>query len=296
MRRAVVAALALAASAGLAHAANPPADAVLAELPFLDAPDAPRAVRIDLAPPGGRALQLLVDTGSPESFATPLAAKALGISLRRNKQTPYRRATRLGRDVQIVVDTRRGDTGAAAGGEWAVLGARFLSAFVVELDLPGRRVRFLDPARFTVPAEAEEVDAQVLPLRIENGQPVVEIEVGGARVPAVVSTGAPGSLLLPGGFADEAALTPDPEATKTLAPMAGAGALRAATAAVVRIGRFEQADVPLLVAERGAYGAGPRSPAMIGLDLLAPYVLRIDYPRARLWIARPGPSGDRSLP
>ena len=85
---------------------------MLAELPFLPPTErgGENEVRIDLAPPGARPLPLLVDTGSPESFATPSAAWELGISLRRSKQTPYRRATRLDRDVEISVDTRRGET------------------------------------------------------------------------------------------------------------------------------------------------------------------------------------------
>lgn len=292
----VALALALVAGAGLAHAADPPADALLADLPFLDAPDAPLAVRVDLAPDGGRALPLLLDTGSPESFATPLAAKELGISLRRSKQTPYRRATRLGRDLQLIVDTRRGDTSSSEGGEWAVAGARYLAPFVVEIDMPRRRVRFFDAERFAVPAEADGENAQVLPLRVAGGVPIVEIEVGKARVPAVITTGAPGTLLLPGGYAADAALVPDPEATKTLAPMPGAGALEAATAPKLRIGRFEHEQVPILVAERGAHGAGPRSDARLGLELLAPYVIRIDAPHARLWIERPSPPADRPLP
>lgn len=296
MTRLAVAALAIAASAGLAQAAEPAADAVLAELAFVASADAPSLVRIDLAPPASRPLLLVLDTASPESFATPLGAKALGLSVRRNKQTPYRRSTRLGRDVQLWVDTRRGDTGAAEGGEWAVLGARFLSAFVVEIDFPARRVRFLDPERYAVPVEADRPDAQVLPLRAGSGLPVVEIEVGDARVPAVIATGAPGTLLLPGGYAAEASLADDPEATKSLAPMPGAGALRAATAASLRIGRFEERAVPILVAERGAHGAGARSDAMLGVELLRGYVIRIDGPRSRLWMARPGPPGEPPLP
>jgi hypothetical protein len=278
----LVASMLVAAGAG----ADPvPADAVLAECPFLDAPDG--GIRIDIGRPGERGLELQLDTGSPESFATPLAARDLGISLRRNKQTPYRRATRLGRDVEIFVDTRRGESGAAAGGEWAILGGRFLASLVVEIDGPGRKVRFLDPKKFIVPERVDGADEQVLPFKLASNRPIIDIEVGDARPAAVVSTGALGTLLLAGGFAADAKVVPDPEATKTLAPMAGAGALEAATASSVRIGRFEEKDVPLLVAEKGAQGAGPRSEAILGLDLLDGYVLRIDYPRRRLWMARP---------
>lgn len=296
MTRALLVVLAIQAGAAPAIADAPPAEAVLAELRFLDADvDAP-TIRIDLAPVGSRPLPLVLDTGSPESFATPQAAQELGISLRRSKQTPYRRSTRLGRDVELWVDTRRSDTARSASGEWAVLGGRYLSSYVVEIDGPGRRVRFLDPARWTVPEKSTDPEAQTLPLRLVSNRPIVEIEVGAARVSAILTTSAPGTLLLPGGYAEEASLVPDPEATKTLVPMPGAGALRAATAPSVRIGRFETKDVPLLVAERGVQGAGPRSEAILGLELLRPYVLRIDYPRRRLSISRPSPPPDPRLP
>jgi hypothetical protein len=286
------AALALAALllAAPARGADVPADAVLADLPFLPAGDGgENEIRIDLAEPGARPLPLLLDTGTPESFATPRAAKDLGISVRPAKQTPYRRATRVGRDVELFVDTRRGDTAANAGGEWAVLGARFLANFVVEIDFPGRRVRFLDPKRYTVPERVDANDEAVLPIRIAGQLPVVDVEVNHVRVPAAIATGAPGTLLLPGGWASGAALKGDPAATATLAPMAGAGRLEAVTADRFQIGPFAESAVPMLVAEFGAQGAGARSEATLGVDLLKPYVLRIDYARKRLWISQPAP-------
>jgi hypothetical protein len=290
VRRAIAIALASVAIASAAFGDVVPPEAVRAELPFLDAPDG--SVRIDLAKPGAHALPLQIDIGSAESFATPVAARDLGISIRRDKQTPYRRSTRLDRDVELIVDTRRGDTSAAAGGEWAILGGRFLAAFVVEIDLPGRKVRFLDPDRYTVPDHSDAPDEQVLPVRLDGGCPVVEIEVGAAHVPAMLSTAAPGTLLLPGGWAADAGVATDPDATKSVQqPMPGAGKLQAATAPSIRIGRFEEKDVPILVAELGAQGAGPKSQAIVGLDLLDHYVLRIDYPRHRLWMSRPAAGG-----
>lgn len=272
----------------MANAAEPPADAVLAELPFVATGDgAPFEVRIDLAPAGSRPLPLVLDTGSPESFATPRAAQQLGISLRRSKQTPYRRATRLGRDVELQVDTRRGETGTSAGGDWAVLGARFLAAYVVEIDTPGRRVRFLDPKRFTVPETAQHANASVLPLRLVGNRPIIEVEIGATRLPAAITTGAPGTLLLPGGWTSGAGLLPDAETTAAIAPLPGAGKLDAMIAPRLRIARFEERDVPILVAEHGAQGAGARSEALLGMELLQRFVLRIDYPRKRIWIEEP---------
>jgi len=291
VKRRAVFALAVLLIPATPRAAEPPSEAVLADLPFLPATErgGENEVRIDLAPPGARPLPLLLDTGSPDSFATPSAARALGISLRRNKQTPYRRATRLGRDVEIAVDMRRGEKTSTAGGEWAVLGARFLASFVLEIDFPGRRVRFLDPKRFEVAERATAANEAVLPIRLVGNRPIVEIEVGAARIPAAITTGAPGTLLLAGGWAAGASLTPNPEVTATLAPAPGAGRLEAVTAARFQIGPFAESEVPMLVAEHGAQGAGARSEAWLGVDLLKRFVLRIDYPRKRLWIAEPAP-------
>lgn len=255
-----------------------------AELPFLEA--APNQVRVDLGLPG-RPLPFLVDTGALHSFATVGAARELGISVRRGKQTPYRRATRLDRDVELFVDTRRTDTGKASGGDYALVGASFLSAFVLELDFPGRRVRFLDPQRYRVPSPEEaarEPGTAVLALRRPGDRPVVEIEVGRERVPALLSSGAPGTLVLPAGWAPPDAVRRDPEATAALALPQAARDMEAAVAGRVALGPFEERDVPLLLAPRGLWDEGPRSDAVLGVDFLKRFVVRIDTARGRLWI------------
>ena len=288
MRALALVGLAALAAAGAASAQEPPAEAVLAELPFLEA--GPNQIRVDLGPPGGRGLPLLLDTGALQSFATVGGARALGIPLRRNKQTPYRRETRLGRDLELLVDTRRGDTGAARGGDYALAGAPFLSRYVVEIDFPARRVRFLDPERYEVPAV--DPPAAVLAMRAGTLQPIVEIEVGAVRLPAILGTGAPGTLILPGGWADDpaAAVAIDSEQTAKLELPPGSGPMQAARAARVALAAFEEGGVPLLVAPQGVWGQGSRSEALLGVDFLKRFVLRIDYPRRRLWIRDGGTS------
>jgi hypothetical protein len=273
--------------AASSRADEPPPDAVLAALPFLEA--RPGQVKIDLGAEGGRPLELLVQTEQLQSFATAGGARALGIPVRRNKQSPYRRETCLGRDLELYVDTRRGDTGEAPGGDYALVGAPFLSRFVLEVDFPGRRVRFLDPERYRVP-ESDPGNA-VLAMRQRTTQPLIEIEVGGIRVPALIATGAPGTLVLPRGWVSpEARVRLDPETTATLDLPPGSGAMEAATAATVRLGPFEEVDVPLLVAADGVWNQGPRSPALLGVDFLRRFVLRIDYPRARVWVRDAAPT------
>ena len=268
---------------------EPPAAAVLAALPFLDSQ--PNQVLVDLAPPGAaRPLALLVDTGAAQSVATAAEARALGIVVNRSKETPYRRATRLGRDLELMVDTRRSDTGAGVEGEHGFVGGPFLSNYVLELDFPRARLRFLDPDRYRVPER--EPGAATLPVRLVASRPLIDIEIGGARVPAVIATGAQGTLIVPGGWAAEAGLRDDAEATARLALPPGSPQLKAATAARVRIGPFEDDDVPLLVAPNGLAEQGARGVALLGVDFLKRFVIRIDYPRRRVWIADGGAAAD----
>jgi len=280
--------LALALSAAVA-ADEPPVDAVLAELPFLDSAQ-PNQVIVDLAPVGAaKPLALLVDTSAPVSFATVGAARALGIAVSRSKQTPYRRATRLGRDLELQVDTRWSDTGGRAGGEPALVGAPFLSHYVLELDFPHARLRFIDPKRYSVPEH--EAGSATLPLRLVASRPLVDLEIGGAHVPAAIATGAPGTLIVPGGWVGEAGLRADPEATAQLRLPPGSPKLEAATADRVRLGPFEETQVPLLVAPNGLADQGVRGEALLGVDFLKRFLIRIDYERKRLWVADrvPGP-------
>jgi membrane-associated protease RseP (regulator of RpoE activity) len=59
-----------------------------------------------------------------------------------------------------------------------------------------------------------------------------------------------------------------------------------AEAASVRLGPFELANVPVLVAPNGWYNMGPSTDSVIGYDLLSQFTVRIDYPRRRLWLKR----------
>jgi hypothetical protein len=66
-------------AAGLATAEEPPPEAILADLPFLEV-DEPNRVYVDLAPEGSsRRFPMLLDTGATYSVLTPRAARALGL-------------------------------------------------------------------------------------------------------------------------------------------------------------------------------------------------------------------------
>ena len=97
---------------------EPAAEAIIVELPF-EPWHEPNRVVLNLAPGGQKPFRLMLDTGAEASVITPRMARSLGVSVRRLKSSPYRKATSLGRDLQFHVNTRRGDTASNVGGSTA---------------------------------------------------------------------------------------------------------------------------------------------------------------------------------
>jgi len=257
--------------------------AVLAELPF--AYDDPQAVWVDLAPEGHRPFTWQLDTGAPANFLSPRAARARSVSVRRLKNTPYQRSTVLGRSVSFWVDTRSSDT-AARGFEYAFLGGQFLQQYVVEIDLSRRRVRFLDPDRYQVPAESTASGEHVLPLRVSGRRPFVVLGVGDRQTQVLLDTGAP-STIVSGETATELGLAWQEEPSVELfynvaAPMDS----RVVEAPAARLGDAELGTLPVAVSPAGASNRLGVTDSALGLDALRPFVVRIDYPRRRLWLKR----------
>jgi hypothetical protein len=247
---------------------------VLADLPF--AFDVPNRVIIDLAPEGSeRSFPLLLDTGATDSVLTPLLARRLGVGVRRHKASPYRRATRLGRDLQFWIDTQTSDTGSKTGVEYGLLGGRFLAEYVVEIDFLGR------------PEVSTEPDEAVLPMQIVANRPVVEIGLEGQPVRVLLDTGAPDTLIVSGAAIRKAGLSPEP-----IVEVAGGGVLGPidlflAEVSELSLGSFTFGPrFPILVAPRGLYNQGTSTDSVLGYDVLAQFVVRIDYPRRRLWLRR----------
>jgi predicted aspartyl protease len=268
-----------------ARADDPPPEALLADLPFLDFPE-PRRVVVDLAPEGhARALRFMLDTGASHSVATPRAAAALGIRVRRHKRDPYRRKTALGRDVQIYVDTASSDTASRTGWEYALLGGDFLGRYVLELDFAGRRVRFFDAGRWAVPESLDEPGQAVVPLHVRSNRPGVSLELNGTRRIVLVDTGAPPPLVVSGKFATDAGLPPNDfphfRSLSALGPM-DSELRRVET---LGLGPFVFSGVPAVVNEHGWYNLGVSSDSVIGYELLAQFSrVRIDYPHRRMWL------------
>jgi len=269
-----------------AQAQAPPPEAVVADLPFLDSPD-PNSVVIDLArEDGARPFPLVLDTGASFSTVTPLLARELGVRVRATKRSPYRRATRLGRDLQFRVDVRHGDVASRTGREFGLLGGNFLVEYVVEIDFPRRRVRFLDPAHYTVPEQTSDPGETVLPLSLVSNRPIVEVEIQGNPVKVLLDTGASYGVLIGGSVARAAGLESQSAAGLSAVGVMGEIGVEFSEAEKVRVGSLEFSDLPVIVAPRGLYQQGTANDSLIGFDLLSQLVLRIDYPRKRAWLRR----------
>jgi hypothetical protein len=204
------------------------------------------------------------------------------------KNTPYRRPTRAGHDLQFWVNTNSSDTGSKTGWEYGLLGGNFLGDFVVELDFQARKVRLIDPRHFEVPASSSAADEVVLPMRAGSTRPIVEIGVGDRKLAVLLDTGAPIAAVLSGKAAtkvgiDASSLPSFGVMGTTIGPMA----VHFYEMSDLSIGTFHFAQVPVLVAPKGWYNAGGEAnDSVIGYDVISRFLVRIDYPRSRLWLRR----------
>jgi predicted aspartyl protease len=286
MRASLLACSLLAASRALAAGApEPPPEAVLAALPFAPSREFNR-VMVDLAPDGAKPFVMMLDTGASVSVITPRMARELGVRVRRTKDTPYRRATRLGRDLQFWVDTQSSDTASRTGWEYGLLGGEFLDDYVVEIDFPGKRVRFLDANEYAVPESVDAPAERVVPFERADTRILVPIRVGEREVRTLLDTGAPGTAVLSGKAAREAGIDIEKlPGFGSLGTVLGETEARLYEAPSLEFGGFALGPVALLVAPKGWFNMSPND-SVIGYDVLAPFVLRIDYPKKRLWLKR----------
>jgi hypothetical protein len=279
-----LAGLAWSISGAPVFAQEPPPEAVLAELPFYDFPE-PNRIVVDLAPEGSATpLRLMLDTGSGNSIITPLAARELAVSVRRQKDSGYRRPTRLGRDLLFEVEDLGSDTGSKTGWEYGFVGGNFLAEYVVEIDFSRRRVRLFDPKRYALPATASAPDEAVLPIQVVANRPSLEVSVDGEKVPVLLGTGVPWSAVLSGSAAKGAGLEAKKVAGLSARSVVGPVEVELAGAKQLGIGPFGFEDVPLLVAPKGWYNLGGPNDSVIGYDLLSQFTVRIDYANRRLWL------------
>jgi hypothetical protein len=116
---------------------------------------------------------------------------------------------------------------------------------------------------------------------------VVEIELEGQPVRVLLDTGAPDTLILSGAAVRKAGLALEP-----IVEVSGGGVLGPIDLFLAEVEKFSLGSFtfgplfPILVAPRGLYNQGTSTDSVLGYDVLAQFVVRLDYPRRRLWLRR----------
>lgn len=173
---------------------------------------------------------------------------------------------RLGRDLSVI------------------LGKEVFHNVIVEIDYPGERIRFHDPAKFRYTGQGHRVPLIPGP----DGHKHLELSIEDLP-PAKVAldTGSGATLSIFGAYAEENDLL------KGRSPMsehvsAGVGGTSVSTAATVRsltFAGFKMKDVPVSFHREdvGAF-ATKRHAGNLGAGILARFVVFFDYPSECLWV------------
>ncbi len=265
---------------------EPSEEAILASIPFAEGPI--YRVMVNLAEPGKKPLVVMLDTGASGNVMTPRMARSLGVSIRPGKTAPYRRATRLDRDFQFWIDVSSSDTASKTGFEYALLGGEFLDDYVVEIDYPGRKVRFLDPKKYEVPKTTQAPNESVVEFKRAGTRIFTDLEIDGKKGRVLLDTGAPGPILLLGRSLKKMGLDPDRlEDWGEVGGVLGKTEARFMEAQKISWAGFDFEGAPLLVLPRGFFNQAGGTDSVIGYDFLHHFTLRIDYKRKRLWLRKP---------
>lgn len=264
------------------HASEIPPDAVLAELPF-EHPEEAGRIYVNLAPEGRAPFIMLLDTGANTSVITPGLAREMRISVRRLKNSPYRRKTSLGRDVQFWIADEISDMGSRTGWEYGLLGGDFLDDYVVEIDFERRKVRFLDPEKYEVPETTTEPDSAIIPLKHSGTRFTVPVEIEGKELWVLFDTGAPMALTVSGKALRKIGLEDVPlEDAGNVGTTLGTIDIKSYEAESVRFGDVEFGPARVLVAPRGAYNIAGSNDSILGYEAMEYFLMRIDYKRKRI--------------
>jgi hypothetical protein len=175
-----------------------------------------------------------------------------------------------------------------------ILGADIIADFAVEMDMPGRRWRM------TPKVEAGMLDGLSAPIPFvldRQRAPRLTISVNGVEMPAVLDTGARGTILNWAG-ARAIGLTPDSPGLAKVSDIRGA--TNHATASVearltaLMIGDVKVEAPKVRIADLSVFkvlGFQPDQPAVIlGIDMFADRRFVIDHPGLRLHISPPAVS------
>jgi hypothetical protein len=277
--------LAVALTARADAPAEPPPEAIVGTLPFLDWKE-PNRIVLNLARDGDREFRLMLDTGAEGSVLTPRYARDLGVNVRSARSREYERETRLGRNLQFWVDTSSSESASRTGWEYGLLGGNFFGDYVLDIDFKQRRVSFIDPDRWQVPKSVDAPNEAVLPLRVMGNRPFAKLLLEGKEVDVLLDTGDPTVLSLSGASAKHAGFDKPSLAKVDMAGVLGPIESYAVEGAELAFGPFKFAPVPIVFSPKGAYNMGGSSDSAAGYDLLCHFHVRIDYPHRRLWLRR----------
>ncbi|HEX2485280.1 MAG TPA: retropepsin-like aspartic protease, partial [Myxococcota bacterium] len=153
----------------------------------------------------------------------------------------------------------------------------------------GRRVRFLDRKKYEVPEAVDAADERVVPFDLVSNRITVPIRLAGHETSVMLDTGAGAPAILSGKTAKKAGIDVEKlpyfgRGGTVLGPME----LSLLESPKLAFAGFEFPDQPVLVAPRGWYNVAGNTDSVVGVDVLRQFVVRIDYPRRRLWLKRTG--------
>ena len=173
-----------------------------------------------------------------------------------------------------------------------VLGADVIARFAVEMDMPGRSWQLAESA---TPAMLEGM-LPAVPITLDEAlTPRLSVEIEGVSVPAILDTGAKGTIMN-WAAARSIGLTPDSKRIASASQVQGVTTHGTnsgiATFDDFRIGAMRKTGVSLRIADLpvfGALGFKDGEPAIIiGIDALADRRFVIDHPGKRLFISAAG--------
>jgi hypothetical protein len=253
----------------------------------------------------GRPTSILLDSGAERLILDTAFARAAGVpfrgSITGHAVQGSTKGHRIARPVAVETDAFRLDVKrpfafdlsgiAAAAGRpvEAVIGRDVFDAFLVDLDISGRKATFLESGSPRPPGQFES-----LPLPRSGDLRAMFVRVGGAPpVEATFDLGNTGTLIVSPQWAAANRLLENRRTTTSgSVGIDGARIDTEFVAPAIQIGSVTFRDVPITVAAQ--WSASKRAQANIGLGLLQRYRMVIDHARDRLHLA-PEPEHQRAF-
>jgi predicted aspartyl protease len=288
--------------------------------------DAPRGAPQDLEvlPSGHPVVQVRLNWSEPKRFVLDTAASTTTIMPKLRAGLPGLIARRSAEPLngaagQTEVETTMVDRVSVAGrlfrsrellllppgptdklGTDGILGADIIARFVIAMDMPGRKWRMTEKVE---PGMLDGLTASVALTLDDQRAPRLTIRINGVAVPAVLDTGARGTII---NWAAAKAAGIAPDTPGLVAASDVKGATNHATASVevplreLAIGEATVATPKVRVADLPVFKvlgfAGDQPAVILGIDMFADRHFVIDHPGLRLHISPPVVTGAGQQP